>query len=71
MRHLLGNIPPEDITVTWKLGYDVNAKQMTAKRSTADGGVLHTSLPLFLIILARNKSQEILKTLHCVIQLPV
>jgi hypothetical protein len=56
IRHLPGNALAEDITVALQdVDYDViSVKQMTTNRSILEGGVTHTSLPLFLVTLATN-----------------
>jgi hypothetical protein len=53
---LPGNTSAEDITVALQeIGYNViSVKQMMARRPTP-GGITLTSLPLFLVILARNQ----------------
>jgi hypothetical protein len=54
IRHLPVNNPAEDITVVLlQIDYHViSVKLMTDKNPTPEGGVIHTSLPLFLVILA-------------------
>jgi hypothetical protein len=61
IRHLSGNNSAEDITVALQeIDYDIiNVKQMTAKRPSPEGVVTHTSLPLFLVILARNQKSNL------------
>jgi hypothetical protein len=56
IRHLPGNTSAEGITVALQeRDYDViSVKQMTAKCPTPEGGITHTSLPLFLVTLVRN-----------------
>jgi hypothetical protein len=75
IKHLLGNISAEDTTVALQeIDYNaISAKQMTTKRFTSEGGVTHTSLPLFLDMLARNKkAPEIFKlTTFCNIVMKV
>jgi hypothetical protein len=64
IRHLPGNISAEDIAIALQeINYSVRGvKQMTAKRSTLEGGVTHTSLLFFQVTLARNqKAPEIFK----------
>jgi hypothetical protein len=61
---LPGNTSAEDITVALKMiDYDViSVKQMTTKRPTSEAAVTHTSLFLFLVMLARKqKALGILK----------
>jgi hypothetical protein len=55
-RQLPGNNPAENIIVALQQTdyHVVSVKQMTAKRTIPEGGVTHTYLPLFLVILARN-----------------
>jgi hypothetical protein len=43
--------------VLQEIDYDsISVKQMTAKRSTPEGGITHISLPLFLVTLERIKN---------------
>jgi hypothetical protein len=60
---LSDNISAEDITVALQeIDYDVSVKQMAAKLLTPEGGVKHTFIPLFLIMLTRNqKAVELFK----------
>jgi hypothetical protein len=61
--YLPGNISAEDIPVALQeTDYDsISVKQMTANHPTPEGGVTHTSLPLFLVTLERNK-RKLLKS---------
>jgi hypothetical protein len=66
-----GNTSAEDITLAiQEIDYDIiSVKQMTAKPTTPEGEVTHTSLPLFLVTVTRNqKAPEIFKLtiLSCV-----
>jgi hypothetical protein len=53
IRHLHANISAEGITVILQeIDHDVvNVKEMTAKRLTPEGGVIHTSLPFYPVTL--------------------
>jgi hypothetical protein len=58
---LPGNTSADNITVALQeIYYDViSVKQMTTKHLTPEGEVTHTSLPLFLVTIARNKKAQI------------
>jgi hypothetical protein len=73
IKYVLGNTSGEDIAVALQeIDYDViSVKQMTAKCPTPEGGVTYSSLPLFLVTLAKNqKAREIFKltTLYNIIK---
>jgi hypothetical protein len=57
IRHLPGNTSAENTTVDLQeTDYDViSVKQMTVERPTPDGGVTHTSHPLFVVTLVRHQ----------------
>jgi hypothetical protein len=61
IRHLPGNTSAEDITVVLQdTDYIISVKQVTTKHPTPKGWVVHTSLPLFLVTVARNQKVPII-----------
>jgi hypothetical protein len=57
IRHLTNNTSSEYITVALQVfgSEDICVKQMTAKRSSPEGGVTLVFIPLFLISLVTNQ----------------
>jgi hypothetical protein len=56
IRHLAGNISAEGISAALQeKNYDISSvKQMTAEHPTPEGGVAHTSTPLFQVMIPRK-----------------